>query len=69
MKDAGDGKHRIYVAPRCVNLIDELQIYSAQQKGYDHAIDALRYCLMGASRGRGERSFEFGPPLGMRGIR
>jgi len=63
MKDAGDGRHRLYISDRCVNLIEEVQIFSDGSKGRDHAVDALRYCLMGDSRGVGGRSFEFGGPL------
>ena len=47
-KDAGDGRHRLYIAPTCVNLIEELQIYDAEKKEHDHATDGLRYGLMGA---------------------
>lgn len=47
-KDAGDGRHRLYVNPECVNLIEELQIYNADKKELDHAVDALRYAVMGA---------------------
>lgn len=47
-KDAGDGRHRLYISPACVNLIEELQIYDAEKKEHDHATDALRYGLMGA---------------------
>lgn len=48
LKDAGDGRHRLYVSPDCVNLIEELQIYNADKKERDHAVDALRYAVMGA---------------------
>jgi hypothetical protein len=51
-KDAGDGWHRLYVLDRCINTIDELQTYNEDQKGHDHAVDALRYCLMGGKRRR-----------------
>ena len=52
MKDAGDGRHRLYVSETCINLIDELQGFNEERKGYDHAVDALRYCLMGGKRKR-----------------
>ena len=51
--DAGDGLRRVYVSPGCVNLIQELQIYNPDKKEYDHAVDALRYALMGVRRGGG----------------
>lgn len=41
----GDGKARIYIHERCTNLIAELQVYDAERKEYDHAVDALRYAL------------------------
>jgi len=53
-KDAGDGRRRLYVSPSCVNLIDELQTYSPLLKVRDHAVDALRYAVMGA-KGSGGR--------------
>jgi len=68
MKDAGDGRHRLYVSDKCVNLIEELQGYSSDSKGNDHAVDALRYCLMGESRGPGERTFAFGPIINWKAI-
>lgn len=61
LKDAGDGMHRLYVSDRCVNLIDEIQVFNDEGRGRDHAVDALRYCLMGNLDMPGERSFEFGP--------
>lgn len=64
LKDAGDGRRRLYVSDSCVNLIDELQGYSEDRKGYDHGVDALRYCLMGNIYGPGKANFAFGPPLG-----
>jgi len=45
--DAGDGFRRLYVARGCVNLIEELQIYNVDRKEHDHAVDALRYAVMG----------------------
>ena len=52
-KDAGDGRSRLYISPSCVNLIEELQLYSPKVKEHDHAVDALRYAMMG-SKNRGE---------------
>lgn len=43
---SGDGKPRLYVHPRCVNLISELQSYDENKKERDHAVDALRYAVM-----------------------
>jgi len=42
---AGDGKPRIFVSERCVNLVSELLEYKEEVKENDHAIDALRYSL------------------------
>ena len=53
-KDQGDGRRRLYVAPGCVNLIEELQLYDPDKKEHDHAVDALRYAVMGA-KGSGGR--------------
>jgi hypothetical protein len=53
LKDAGDGRRRLYVSPDCVNLIEELQLYDPEKKEHDHAVDALRYAVMGA-KGYGE---------------
>jgi len=50
LQDAGDGKHRLYVNDMCINLIDELQSYNMERKGHDHAVDALRYCLLSGKR-------------------
>ena len=47
-KDPGDGRRRLYISPECVNLIEELQLYNADKKEFDHAVDALRYAVMGA---------------------
>ena len=41
-KVLGDGKARLYIHERCTNLIAELQVYDAEKKVYDHAVDALR---------------------------
>ena len=40
---SGDGLCRLYIHRRCVNLISEIQIYDADKKVNDHAVDALRY--------------------------
>ena len=40
---SGDGLCRLYIHRRCVNLISEIQIYDAEKKENDHAVDALRY--------------------------
>ena len=42
----GDGKPRIFIASKCVNLIHEVMVYNSEIKENDHAIDALRYALM-----------------------
>jgi hypothetical protein len=42
---AGDGKPRIFISRRCVNLISELLEYKVEVKERDHAVDALRYAL------------------------
>lgn len=42
-----DGRYRLYVHRRCVNLINELQTYNPDEKTRDHAVDALRYTIMG----------------------
>lgn len=52
-KDAGDGRRRLYISPSCVNLIEELQLYDADKKEHDHAVDGLRYAMMGV-KGHGE---------------
>lgn len=49
-KDAGDGRRRLYVSSKCVNLIEELQIFNPEQKGIWHGTDCLRYCLLGNRR-------------------
>lgn len=42
---AGDGKPRIFVSQKCVNLVSELLEYKEDVKENDHAVDALRYSL------------------------
>lgn len=44
-KKAGDGRPRIYVDKKCVNLISELQTYDEKVKENDHATDSLRYSI------------------------
>jgi hypothetical protein len=56
---AGDGKPRIYISSRCVNLISELLEYKVDVKENDHAIDALRYSLLLKSAAP-LRAFRFG---------
>jgi len=67
-QDAGDGRHRLYVFDRCINTIDELQTYNEEQKGHDHAVDALRYCLLGGKR-KAESVWGFGSQDQRRGLR
>jgi len=43
---AGDGKPRVFVSAKCVNLISELMEYNIDVKERDHAVDALRYSLI-----------------------
>jgi len=45
--DAGDGFRRLYINRSCVNLAEELQIFNPDRKEHDHAVDALRYAVMG----------------------
>lgn len=58
LKVQSDGKPRIFIHPRCKNLINEFQLYryaakrdneknksEVPLKKYDHALDALRYVL------------------------
>ena len=54
LKDAGDSRRRLYVSPGCANLIEELQLYDPKRKEHDHAVDALRYAVMGAKAASGE---------------
>ena len=42
---AGDGLPRLFISPRCINLISELLEYKVEVKERDHAVDALRYAL------------------------
>ena len=62
LKDAGDNRCRLYIAPACVNLIDEMQSYDAKRRGHDHAVDALRYCLVEEGKQKGGWAFFFGGP-------
>jgi len=45
LKKVGDGRRRLYVSSRCVNLISEMQVYDAKKKENDHAVDGTRYGL------------------------
>ena len=40
-----DGKPRLFISKKCVNLISELMEYDEKVKENDHAVDALRYSL------------------------
>jgi hypothetical protein len=42
---AGDGRPRIFISKRCVNLVAELLEWKEDVKENDHAVDALRYAL------------------------
>ena len=42
---ASDGQPRLFVSPKCVNLISELLEYREDVKERDHAVDALRYAM------------------------
>ena len=55
----GDSLFRLYVHRRCVNLISELQSYDPKQKTRDHAVDALRYGIMGG-KPVGDMEISFG---------
>lgn len=57
LKVQPDGKPRLFIHPRCVNLIKEIGLYSWAEgtggvikeepiKQFDHALDALRYMVM-----------------------
>lgn len=54
----GDGKPRIYIDSKCVNLIHEVMVYNSEVKENDHAIDALRYAVMNLSAPLGGGSVE-----------
>jgi phage terminase large subunit len=57
---AGDGRPRLTVDPRCVNLISEFQVYAWKPgrdepiKQSDHALDALRYFIAGIGGNRAQ---------------
>lgn len=63
-----DGRPRLYVTPQCPNLIAEFEAYAWLKRGdktldvpakeFDHAMDALRYAVVG-STGR----VEYGPNI------
>lgn len=55
----GDNRYRLYVHRKCVNLISELQSYNPKEKTRDHAVDALRYGILGGWSG-GEIEVGFG---------
>lgn len=42
---AGDGRPRLMISSRCVNLIGEIMEFDENVKENDHAVDALRYSL------------------------
>jgi hypothetical protein len=56
----GDGRYRLYVHRRCVNLISELQTYNPDEKTRDHAVDGVRYGVMGGPGPSGDIQIEFG---------
>lgn len=58
LEDPGDGLPRLTISPSCPNLLSEMTTYTwderrgeAPVKGGDHAIDAMRYAVVGALRG------------------
>jgi hypothetical protein len=48
----GDGRCRLYVHSRCKNLISEMLVYDPEKKQFDHAVDALRYAVIGGKTNR-----------------
>jgi hypothetical protein len=42
---ASDGKPRVFISKKCVNLMSELLEYREDVKENDHAVDATRYAL------------------------
>lgn len=46
-KKQGDDRCRLYIHSRCRSLISDILTYDPERKQYDHAIDALRYAVMG----------------------
>jgi phage terminase large subunit len=59
----GDGRPRLYIHPRCVNLLREIGMYvwdespsgatkERPRKENDHAMDALRYLCMAVDNAR-----------------
>lgn len=52
MKPAGDGRPRLFIHKSCVNTISEIQTYDDKVKERDHAVDALRYMLMGLRKSK-----------------
>jgi len=66
--DAGDGRPRLTVAPGCVNTVAEFESYcwkesrtgeykDEPEKTSDHAMDALRYAMMGSGDWWGDLGF------------
>lgn len=58
LKVQGDGRPRLTVDPSCVNVINEFESYvwkpekDEPVKEQDHAMDALRYLVVGLQRGK-----------------
>jgi phage terminase large subunit len=55
-----DGRPRLFIHPRCVNLLREIGMYRWKENGkdepvkeHDHAMDALRYMVMQLEAGSG----------------
>jgi len=57
---SGDNLCRLYIHRRCVNLISEIQIYDADKKENDHAVDALRYGVTSNTPRPGGPKISFG---------
>lgn len=56
LKPSEDGRPRLLISSKCVNLISELQSYDETIKENDHAVDALRYALKGFNYAKGRAS-------------
>jgi hypothetical protein len=56
----GDGRPRILISSKCVNLIHEVMVYDSEVKENDHAVDALRYSLAKLKQYAPLRAFRFG---------
>jgi len=60
----------LFIHPNCINLIDEMEVYQWQKnrdglvdkvkKSHDHAVDALRYLVMGVQEWVGSLALEVG---------